>query len=143
MVAGRRAPRPNLRDKHDRVLTGLAALRPSPTSRPQGAQTDQYHSTDSKRPGAVVSSNRANDPPLKGNRIVSSIAATTDRATGPAIKRTTQAFNQATLWGQIPQAAISETIQAWRRAGHRGSATRRPSARQIRSLLKFAAGSAA
>lgn len=62
-----------------------------------------------------------------------------DRATGPAFRPlATAAYTR-----QVDRAAVTGVVRAWRRTAHRGPANRRPSRREIRSLLQLAAGSPA
>lgn len=67
------------------------------------------------------------------------LSETTDPATGPAFRP----LATIAVTGEVDRAAVQGVVRAWRRTAHRGPANRRPSQRQIRSLLQLAAGGAA
>lgn len=71
------------------------------------------------------------------------VASAADRATGPAIKQVKRTADQVAAGTPVTGQLIADTIAAYRRTGHRGNDTRRPSRRQIRAFYTFAAGSAA
>lgn len=70
-------------------------------------------------------------------------APDSERAIGAARKTTAVTLARTAATGAYAESDIAATIASWRRAGHRGSAARRPPRRQIRALYTLAAGSAA
>lgn len=71
------------------------------------------------------------------------VAATSDRATGPALKHTARTLTLAARTGESTHAQLADLVRVWRRAGGRDSTTRRPSTRSLRTALNVAAGSPA